>query len=182
MCQWTLLFGLSGKLYTYQTNRPKHTWEKFKLTMYEKFLAKSSWLYLSINNILLSCLLLAAYALPSREALSLGDRVIIYLARCADTNSEVRKLSAQVSIRHCWIWSCYLKLFTSHIGQLLFFSRISELWSTKIVSSDLIRYSINSSVLLSLCPVLQIQILLWILNHLIVLCPHLRMSLLYWEV
>ncbi|KAK4789666.1 hypothetical protein SAY86_016970 [Trapa natans] len=38
----------------------------------------------------------SAYALPSRDALSLGDRVIIYLARCADTNSEVRKLSAQI--------------------------------------------------------------------------------------
>ncbi|XP_031378372.1 protein SHOOT GRAVITROPISM 6 isoform X2 [Punica granatum] len=38
----------------------------------------------------------SAYVLPTREALSLGDRVIVYLARCADTNSEVRKLSAQI--------------------------------------------------------------------------------------
>ncbi|TQE07856.1 hypothetical protein C1H46_006505 [Malus baccata] len=36
-----------------------------------------------------------AFVLPSREALSLGDRVIMYLPRCADTNSEVRKASAQ---------------------------------------------------------------------------------------
>lgn len=39
----------------------------------------------------------AAFVLPSREALSLGDRVITYLPRCADTNAEVRKVSAQVS-------------------------------------------------------------------------------------
>lgn len=39
----------------------------------------------------------AAFVLPSREALSLGDRVIMYLPRCADTNAEVRKVSAQVS-------------------------------------------------------------------------------------
>lgn len=39
----------------------------------------------------------AAFVLPSREALSLGDRVIMYLPRCADTNGEVRKVSAQVS-------------------------------------------------------------------------------------
>lgn len=38
----------------------------------------------------------AAFVLPSREALCLGDRVAIYLPRCADTNSEVRKVSAQV--------------------------------------------------------------------------------------
>ncbi|XP_017977199.1 PREDICTED: protein SHOOT GRAVITROPISM 6 isoform X5 [Theobroma cacao] len=37
----------------------------------------------------------SAFVLPSREALSLGDRVIMYLPRCADTNSEVRKISAQ---------------------------------------------------------------------------------------
>lgn len=38
----------------------------------------------------------AAYALPSRVALCLGDRTIMYLPRCADTDSEVRKVSAQV--------------------------------------------------------------------------------------
>lgn len=38
----------------------------------------------------------AAFVLPSREALCLGDRVIMYLPRCADTNSDVRKISAQV--------------------------------------------------------------------------------------
>lgn len=37
-----------------------------------------------------------AFLLPSREALCLGDRVIVYLPRCADTNSEVRKISAQI--------------------------------------------------------------------------------------
>lgn len=40
----------------------------------------------------------AAFVLPSRGALCLGDRVIMYLPRCADTNSEVRKASAQVSL------------------------------------------------------------------------------------
>ncbi|KAF7806562.1 Anaphase-promoting complex subunit 1 [Senna tora] len=37
----------------------------------------------------------AAFVLPSREAMCLGDRVIMYLPRCMDTNSEVRKISAQ---------------------------------------------------------------------------------------
>ncbi|KAL6141890.1 hypothetical protein ACLB2K_060176 [Fragaria x ananassa] len=37
-----------------------------------------------------------AFVLPSREALSLGDRVITYLPRCADTDAEVRKVSAQI--------------------------------------------------------------------------------------
>ncbi|MFQ6631974.1 hypothetical protein Gotur_008479, partial [Gossypium turneri] len=37
-----------------------------------------------------------AFVSPSREALSLGDRVIMYLPCCADTDSEVRKLSAQI--------------------------------------------------------------------------------------
>uniref|UniRef100_A0A2P2LR37 Protein SHOOT GRAVITROPISM 6 isoform X2 n=1 Tax=Rhizophora mucronata TaxID=61149 RepID=A0A2P2LR37_RHIMU len=37
-----------------------------------------------------------AFVLPSREALCLGERVIMYLPRCADTNSEVRKVSAQI--------------------------------------------------------------------------------------
>ncbi|XP_045795656.1 protein SHOOT GRAVITROPISM 6 isoform X1 [Trifolium pratense] len=38
----------------------------------------------------------SAFLLPSREALCLGDRVTMYLPRCADTNSEVRKISAQI--------------------------------------------------------------------------------------
>ncbi|KAC9942908.1 hypothetical protein E3N88_45039 [Mikania micrantha] len=38
----------------------------------------------------------SVFLLPSRDALYLGDRVIAYLPRCADTNSEVRKLSAQI--------------------------------------------------------------------------------------
>lgn len=38
----------------------------------------------------------SAYVLPSRGALCIGDRVIMYLPRCADTNSEVRKVSAQI--------------------------------------------------------------------------------------
>ncbi|KAF7806554.1 myosin-6-like isoform X2 [Senna tora] len=37
----------------------------------------------------------SAFVLPSREAMCLGDRVIMYLPRCMDTNSEVRKISAQ---------------------------------------------------------------------------------------
>ncbi|GAB4833550.1 Protein SHOOT GRAVITROPISM 6 [Ancistrocladus abbreviatus] len=36
------------------------------------------------------------FVLPSRDGLALGERVIVYLPRCADTNSEVRKLSAQI--------------------------------------------------------------------------------------
>ncbi|XP_010507584.1 PREDICTED: protein SHOOT GRAVITROPISM 6-like [Camelina sativa] len=36
------------------------------------------------------------FLFPDREVLCLGDRVITYLPRCADTNSEVRKISAQI--------------------------------------------------------------------------------------
>ncbi|XP_022977462.1 protein SHOOT GRAVITROPISM 6 isoform X3 [Cucurbita maxima] len=38
----------------------------------------------------------SAFMLPSREALCLGERVITYLPRCADSYSEVRKISAQI--------------------------------------------------------------------------------------
>ncbi|KAF9599000.1 hypothetical protein IFM89_033345 [Coptis chinensis] len=38
----------------------------------------------------------SAYVLPSRGSLCLGERVIFYLPRCADTNAEVRKVSAQI--------------------------------------------------------------------------------------
>ncbi|XP_022143882.1 protein SHOOT GRAVITROPISM 6 [Momordica charantia] len=38
----------------------------------------------------------SAFILPSREALCLGERIITYLPRCADFNSEVRKISAQI--------------------------------------------------------------------------------------
>lgn len=38
----------------------------------------------------------SAFVLPSRGALCLGERVIMYLPRCADINSEVRKFSAQI--------------------------------------------------------------------------------------
>ncbi|XP_047333371.1 protein SHOOT GRAVITROPISM 6 isoform X2 [Impatiens glandulifera] len=37
-----------------------------------------------------------AFVLPTRDALCLGGRIVIYLPRCADTNSEVRKISAQI--------------------------------------------------------------------------------------
>uniref|UniRef100_M4DL42 Uncharacterized protein n=1 Tax=Brassica campestris TaxID=3711 RepID=M4DL42_BRACM len=38
----------------------------------------------------------SVFLFPDREVLCLGDRVITYLPRCADTNSEVRKISAQI--------------------------------------------------------------------------------------
>ncbi|XP_020263565.1 protein SHOOT GRAVITROPISM 6 isoform X2 [Asparagus officinalis] len=38
----------------------------------------------------------SAYVLPSRDSLSLGERVIAYLPRCADTSYEVRKLAVQI--------------------------------------------------------------------------------------
>ncbi|KAM7464220.1 hypothetical protein LguiA_032341 [Lonicera macranthoides] len=37
-----------------------------------------------------------AFVLPSRGALCLGERIMVYLPRCADTNSEVRKVSAEI--------------------------------------------------------------------------------------
>ncbi|XP_051152364.1 protein SHOOT GRAVITROPISM 6 isoform X3 [Andrographis paniculata] len=40
--------------------------------------------------------LLSAFVSPSRDALCLGERVMVYLPRCADTNPEVRKTSAQI--------------------------------------------------------------------------------------
>nr|ATB19903.1 putative SGR6 [Hesperocyparis bakeri] len=38
----------------------------------------------------------AAFFLPSRESLNLGERVMAYLPRCADTNSEIQKISAKI--------------------------------------------------------------------------------------
>ncbi|KAK6152353.1 hypothetical protein DH2020_014988 [Rehmannia glutinosa] len=38
----------------------------------------------------------AAFVSPSRDALCLGERIMMYLPRCADTNPEVRKTSAQI--------------------------------------------------------------------------------------
>ncbi|KAL8508732.1 hypothetical protein ACS0TY_016088 [Phlomoides rotata] len=37
-----------------------------------------------------------AFVSPSRDALCLGERIMVYLPRCADTNPEVRKTSAQI--------------------------------------------------------------------------------------
>lgn len=39
----------------------------------------------------------AAFVLPSRDSLSLGERIIAYIPRCADTNSDIRKVAIQVS-------------------------------------------------------------------------------------
>ncbi|XP_031119472.1 protein SHOOT GRAVITROPISM 6 isoform X1 [Ipomoea triloba] len=38
----------------------------------------------------------SAFFLPSRDALSLGERIMVYLPRCIDTNYEVRKVSVQI--------------------------------------------------------------------------------------
>ncbi|KAL2487315.1 Protein SHOOT GRAVITROPISM 6 [Abeliophyllum distichum] len=38
----------------------------------------------------------SAFLSPSRDALCLGERIMVYLPRCADTNPEVRKVSAQI--------------------------------------------------------------------------------------
>ncbi|KAL9150059.1 hypothetical protein ABFS82_12G145000 [Erythranthe guttata] len=38
----------------------------------------------------------SAFVSPSRDALCIGERIMVYLPRCADTNSEVRKTSAQI--------------------------------------------------------------------------------------
>ncbi|KAK6126257.1 hypothetical protein DH2020_040002 [Rehmannia glutinosa] len=38
----------------------------------------------------------SAFVSPSRDALCLGERIMMYLPRCADTNPEVRKTSAQI--------------------------------------------------------------------------------------
>ncbi|EPS71954.1 hypothetical protein M569_02803, partial [Genlisea aurea] len=37
-----------------------------------------------------------AFASPSRDALSLGERIMVYIPRCADTNPDVQKTSAQI--------------------------------------------------------------------------------------
>ncbi|KAG6412080.1 hypothetical protein SASPL_124746 [Salvia splendens] len=39
---------------------------------------------------------LGAFVSPSRDALCLGERIMVYLSRCADTNPEVRKSSVQI--------------------------------------------------------------------------------------
>nr|XP_029119800.1 protein SHOOT GRAVITROPISM 6 isoform X2 [Elaeis guineensis] len=38
----------------------------------------------------------SAFVLPSRDSLSLGERIIAYLPRCTDTSSEVRKVAVQI--------------------------------------------------------------------------------------
>lgn len=42
----------------------------------------------------------AAFVLPNRDSLFLGERIIAYLPRCADTSTEVRKISIQVCLIH----------------------------------------------------------------------------------
>lgn len=37
-----------------------------------------------------------AFVSPSRDALCLGERIMVYLSRCADTHPEVRKTAAQI--------------------------------------------------------------------------------------
>ncbi|GFS45715.1 ARM repeat superfamily protein [Actinidia rufa] len=71
MCQWILYAWLPWKLHTHS--------KQFDHALNRNF-----------SN------LPSAFVLPSRDALFLGDRVIVYLPRCADTNAEVRKLSAQI--------------------------------------------------------------------------------------
>ncbi|KAG9442187.1 hypothetical protein H6P81_018041 [Aristolochia fimbriata] len=38
----------------------------------------------------------ASFVLPTRDSLNIGERVNVYLPRCADTGSEIRKVSAQI--------------------------------------------------------------------------------------
>ncbi|CAA6662595.1 unnamed protein product [Spirodela intermedia] len=38
----------------------------------------------------------SAFVLPSRDSLSLGERVVSYLPRCADPSTEVRKIAVQI--------------------------------------------------------------------------------------
>jgi hypothetical protein len=40
----------------------------------------------------------AAFVLPTRDSLSLGERIMAYLPRCADTDAEVRKVAIQVCV------------------------------------------------------------------------------------
>ncbi|XP_072987438.1 protein SHOOT GRAVITROPISM 6 isoform X1 [Typha latifolia] len=38
----------------------------------------------------------SAFVLPNRDSLSLGERIVAYLPRCADTSTEVRKVAVQI--------------------------------------------------------------------------------------
>nr|CAD1836020.1 unnamed protein product [Ananas comosus var. bracteatus] len=49
----------------------------------------------------------SAFVLPNRDSLSLGERVIAYLPRCADTSTEVRKVAVQIV---CLFFSISLSL------------------------------------------------------------------------
>jgi len=51
----------------------------------------------------------AAFVLPSRDSLSLGERIMAYLPRCADTDAEVRKAAIQVCAKEagCIVFFCY---------------------------------------------------------------------------
>lgn len=52
----------------------------------------------------------AAFVLPSRDSLSLGERTMAYLPRCADTDTEVRKVAIQVCAKKdCFALFCLLQ-------------------------------------------------------------------------
>lgn len=55
----------------------------------------------------------AAFVLPNRDSLSLGERIMAYLPRCADTEVEVRKVAIQVCVEvaDLLFFICYSSIF-----------------------------------------------------------------------
>lgn len=128
LCQWILCTWLPGKLHTQQAISRCSESQYFKFTK-SVSLALSKIAFLPLISFLTSCLacLSAAFLSPSRDALCLGERIMVYLPRCADTNPEVRKVSAQVCTwmndLHCplglWVKTKDLQIYFSGIFFLL---------------------------------------------------------------
>lgn len=97
MCHWILSSWLCWKLYPHQTSEPFSS-TQFQFALYDVFYVLFYFYHVSFSLLHhLFPFISAAFTLPSRDALGLGNRIVSYLPRCADTNSEVRKISAQVS-------------------------------------------------------------------------------------
>ncbi|KAG8374197.1 hypothetical protein BUALT_Bualt11G0106000 [Buddleja alternifolia] len=71
----------------------------------------------------------SAFVSPSRDALCLGERIMVYLPRCADTNSEVRKTSAQLFLLN---WKDHPHTITWSAVASSFFVSLVEVWFSAI--------------------------------------------------
>uniref|UniRef100_A0A453IZQ0 MROH2B-like HEAT-repeats domain-containing protein n=1 Tax=Aegilops tauschii subsp. strangulata TaxID=200361 RepID=A0A453IZQ0_AEGTS len=62
----------------------------------------------------------SAFVLPNRDSLSLGERIMAYLPRCADTDDEVRKVAIQVCVESSRFAFLYLPQLISSVQCAIF--------------------------------------------------------------